>query len=322
MTDEEVLALFVGLFSDFEDSRRLIAERPLLAHYTSIGALENILKTDEVWFSNPLFMNDLEEMRFGINEGTRLFLQSQMVESACASPARAATLRHAYTHYFNEFDQKQALDVYVFCLSQHDQKNNDGILSMWRAYGGQGNGAAIVFKTDFATFNAVSPLLFSKITYGSTGDRIAFLEKKLGEWCRVLGDAALPDAQLYLAAYQLFSVIKLFALTWKHDGFLEEREWRIIYMPERDPNRLLMKRGLHYIVSNRGVEPKLRLKIAPIPELSTAQWRFGDIVDRMILGPAVSSPLAKSSVIRMLQAINKPDFESRVIASTIPLRSS
>jgi hypothetical protein len=41
----------------------------LLAHYTSIDVIEKILRSEEIWFSNPLFMNDLDEMRFGMLEG-------------------------------------------------------------------------------------------------------------------------------------------------------------------------------------------------------------------------------------------------------------
>jgi hypothetical protein len=66
-TDQELFEIFNPLFP-----RRTFAEGarpPLLAHYTSIKAMEAILKTNKVWFSNPLFMNDLQEVRFGITEG-------------------------------------------------------------------------------------------------------------------------------------------------------------------------------------------------------------------------------------------------------------
>lgn len=45
------------------------AERPLrLAHYTSLEVLEKIIQTEEIWFSNPLFMNDYEEVQFVLNQ--------------------------------------------------------------------------------------------------------------------------------------------------------------------------------------------------------------------------------------------------------------
>jgi hypothetical protein len=88
MTDDEIAALFSTLAVDIDDLEFLIEKRPLLAHYTSIDVLEKIMKTGEIWLSNPLFMNDLEEVRFGLQQGARLFLQSDAVEQACGTTAR------------------------------------------------------------------------------------------------------------------------------------------------------------------------------------------------------------------------------------------
>jgi hypothetical protein len=151
MTDQDIMNLFNELLIDFDDLSFLIKHRPLLAHYTSMSVLEKIRKTDEIWFSNPLFMNDLEEVRFGIHQGLRLFQQTEIVEKACRSPERANLVRHAFNHYYGKFDAEHALDTYVFCLSEHDPQNVDGLLSMWRGYGGHGNGAALVFNTNFIT---------------------------------------------------------------------------------------------------------------------------------------------------------------------------
>ncbi|SRR6266478_2646568 len=85
MNDQEVFELFEPLWADLKGDDSYPARRPLLAHYTSMVVLEAILRDNEVWFSNPLFMNDLEEVRFGINEGTNLFLTSPEIETACGS---------------------------------------------------------------------------------------------------------------------------------------------------------------------------------------------------------------------------------------------
>jgi hypothetical protein len=63
MDDGEIWKLFnKALYDDINDKNQWPQGRPLLAHYTSMSSLENILKTDEIWFSNPLFMNDVEEI--------------------------------------------------------------------------------------------------------------------------------------------------------------------------------------------------------------------------------------------------------------------
>ena len=54
--------LYRNLYSDFFTIKTDRTEPLLLAHYTSIPIAEEILKNDQLWFSNPLYMNDLGEM--------------------------------------------------------------------------------------------------------------------------------------------------------------------------------------------------------------------------------------------------------------------
>jgi hypothetical protein len=239
MTDSEIIALFAPQYADFHNLA-LYEKRPLLAHYTSLDVLEKIMKSGEVWFSNPLFMNDLQEMGFGMLEGFNRFKDYSHNISfgfACGTPQRADILRSAFESYFNDFDRNHALDVYVFCLSEHKPEHGDGLLSMWRGYGGNGNGATLVFSTDFLTLNTVSPLLFVKVKYGSERDRISWIEAALQKCMTTLATNRIPDDKLYLVAHQMFELMKLYSLTSKHPGFLEEEEWRIIYLPDRDTNK-------------------------------------------------------------------------------------
>jgi hypothetical protein len=322
MDDERSSTCFPHCWAILNDIQYLVDKRPLLAHYTSIGVLEQILKNDELWLSNPLFMNDLQEVRFGMNEGLRLVLQHSLINQTFKPNAKAKVVRDYFSYFYSGFDIKHAFDTYVFCLTEHDPKNTDGMLSMWRGYGGQGNGAALIFNTKLiASENRQSPLIISKVHYGSEAKRKQWLLGKLSAWCKIAKTnnlVAQPDPKIGLTVYQLFNLVKFFALVWKHDGFLEEREWRVIYMPDRDTGNIL-KSGYHYIIGKNGVEPKLKLKIAPLPGTDNT-WVFNDIFERIILGPTVSSPLAIASINRMLVNIGKKDFQPKVTPSTIPLR--
>jgi hypothetical protein len=296
---------------------------PLLAHYTSIDVIKKILRSEEIWFSNPLFMNDVEEMRFGMLEGKRLFEESDAVKQFAGSQARVDRMKHDFNFYFTQFDREHAIDEYVFCLSEHDPQNTDGLLSMWRGYGGQGNGAALVFNTRFVTSpNENSPLALTRVSYASRENRLAWLKVKIEQWCISLmaSSTSIPDDKLYIVTYRLFNLIKLFALKFKHDGFHEEREWRVIYMPDRDPQGLFLKERFGYVIGSRGVEPKLKFKIEPLPIEPRETWTFATILEGIILGPSVASPLARSSVMRMLENMGKAEFAQKVVASTIPLR--
>jgi hypothetical protein len=281
--------------------------------------MEKILRSSEIWFSNPLFMNDMQEMRFGLNEGSRIFAKAELQKRAGGTDARAALLQHAFSHYFQYFDNQEAFDTYVFCLSEHDPVNTDGILSMWRGYGQHGSGAALVFDTAKITWVPTSPLIVAPVSYASDADRLLQLEGLLDQWAEITEQAELPDDKLYLAASAALYTIKTYALTTKHKGFSEEAEWRVIYFPDRDLAGAL-KPFLGYHIGVRGVEPKLKYPVGHIANVSAPDLALERILERIILGPSVSSPLAKRSVERMLETIMKPDYKNLLHTSGIPLR--
>ena len=84
-SNDQIHNAFYSLWSDFQSEKNFPVERPLLAHYTSIATLECILQNDEVWFSNPLNMNDFEELRFGVIESAKAFRLSERIESCCGT---------------------------------------------------------------------------------------------------------------------------------------------------------------------------------------------------------------------------------------------
>ena len=81
MDDSQISDLFAPLYEDISGDE-WVRRKPLLAHYTSIQTLEKIVQTSELWFSNPLFMNDLEEVRFGMLQGVPRVLNSAEIAAA------------------------------------------------------------------------------------------------------------------------------------------------------------------------------------------------------------------------------------------------
>jgi hypothetical protein len=79
------------------------------------------------------------------------------------------------------FDSDSAFDMYVFSCAEHDEEiGDDRLLSMWRGYGGDGNGSgvAIVFDMD-PLLVARSPLLVHQVQYLSYEASEAWMEQKL-----------------------------------------------------------------------------------------------------------------------------------------------
>jgi hypothetical protein len=303
------------LWSDMQ-SQPEPGQLPLLAHYTSITTLERIAQTGEIWFSNPLYMNDVDELRYGMNLGLHAVRSHTGLREACP-PDHYNALMDAFDALYTDFDNDSAFDVYVFSCSEHDDEiGDDGLLSMWRGYGGDGNGVAIVFNMD-DLLAARSPLLVRQVQYLSYDASEAWMDKKLQQFALTLQRAGGPVSGMQAAAAALFDRIKLFALFTKHRGFHEEREWRIVYLREHDRDGLFTQQ-LHYAIGSRGIEPRLRFTTQAL--VAEQRPTLEKMVQRIILGPVLATPLALRSVVRMLE-LYQPEWADRVARSSTPYRS-
>jgi hypothetical protein len=319
-TADEIQQLLLPLYADLKTEDQFNVKRPLLAHYTSMEVLESIIRTNEIWFSNPLFMNDLEEIRFGILNGVKAARESTSIQAALGTPARHDLYVQALDHYFQEFDKDHVFDTYIFCASVHDPANTDGVLSMWRGYGGEGRGAGLIFDT--AKLNLVpppTPLILAEVRYETVDHRNQYLAALCDQTAAIVASASIPDNLIYMIAFMLFDRVKLFALFTRHSGFLEEREWRAVYRRDLDKAKKFDPM-FGYALGPNGVEPKLKFKMEPVPGAPSDDLSLDKILHGIILGPTASSVLAQNSVKRMMEVLNRPELTSRVTASTIPLR--
>ena len=314
--DEELEKL---LWSDISSVESQPKPSRLLAHYTSIDTLEKIVQNNELWFSNPLHMNDLNELRFGMQEGARAFrVHNGLMKSIKTTKQHIDLLNH-FDRLFAKFDVEHVFDTYVFCVSEHDRDNNDGILSMWRGYGASGAGVAIVFDPDKIERTGRSPLIIDKVAYMKPEAQQQWMIERLDGISELVCRRNLDDRDLFSIAHYWLERLKIFSLFTKHVGFNEENEWRAVYLKDRDRTESLVDM-FSYAVASSGVQPKLKLKIAPLQGIFAEDLSFEKIVTKIILGPSLSSVLAKSAVIRMLEKNGKKDLAMRVVASSIPFR--
>lgn len=309
-----------AVWADLHTADDYPAVRPLLAHYTSVANLEKIVINNELWLSNPLYMNDWEELRFGMSEGAARFRISDVVRQACGTPEIHAELVSYFDDLYRQFDEKHALDIYVLCLSEHDKSDTDGVLSMWRGYGSSGSGVALVFDTNELDPVEPSPFILSKVIYASKVDRLAWINAKLDAMAAVIAGSSLSSEQLNYLAYSWFERLKVFSLFTKHDGFAEEKEWRIVYLRDRDPSSILGSM-LSYAVMAKGVEAKLKLRLGEIQGLVSKPISIDSIIAMIILGPTISSVLAASSIRRMLEVARPGSLAEKLVASSIPFRT-
>lgn len=308
------------LYSDITPEEEFPAIKPLLAHYTSLGNLEKILIGREIWLSNPLFMNDIEELRFGVEQGVaELRSNSDMLRAFPSNEIHAEFMSFIEAEY-NRLQFSDAIDLYVACFSLHDENEIDGRLAMWRGYGSNGNGAALIL--DVAKIPDLPddlPFVLSKVEYASTEERIAWIRSKINDLAKLLGEISLDRGDFEPIASAIFERLVIFSLFTKHRGFLEEQEWRLVYLKSRDRQNI-GKEMLGYLNGPRGVEPKLKLQVESFVSRFGVATSFEDMVHSVILGPTSSSPLSFQSTKRMLHLIGYTKLSNRLGASSIPYR--
>jgi hypothetical protein len=104
----------------------------------------------------------------------------------------------------------------------------------------------------------------------------------------------------------------------KHEGFLEEREWRVVYGPKRRPSPLMetateaiegVPQIIHKIPLDGGISGDL-------VDIDVAQ-----IFDRLIIGPSMYAVPMHEAFVRALTEKGVADAAKRVVISGIPIRS-
>jgi len=294
---------------------------PHIAHYTSIENIKNILSGEELWFSNPLYMNDSEELQYGMNTGQRLLHTSKILKAAFTNNSGYNSFLMHFNNLFQDYAQEHVFDTYIACFSEIDIDDNDGKLSMWRGYGDSGNGAAIIFDVSKFGFLEGSPLVVSKVEYGSSKDREKWIDNSINNLAKIIQKVDQSPVNLEKIAKLWLERLKIYSLCTKHIGFIEESEWRIIYMPERDIENALSK-SCSYHILNGEVEPKLKLEIKPLNGVINSDLSLEEIVNRIILGPSPNNKhsLSKKTFGRMLIDIEKNSLIESLHVSTIPFR--
>lgn len=207
---------------------------------------------------------------------------------------------------------------YITSLSEHEDKEDQhGRLSMWRAFGGNAARVAIIFRIPGIARGAEAlNLLFSPVTY--------LTEKEMqNQMTRVT--KSIRDNKVFLQSVDrqfivgsVFHMLVTGVACLKHEGFREEREWRAVYSPNRNPSNL-MKSSIKVI----GGVPQLVYEL-PLDETvskSLADLDFARLFDRLIIGPTQYAQPIYSAFVEALTRAGVPDADKLVVASGIPIRT-
>jgi hypothetical protein len=91
-----------------------------------------------------------------------------------------------------------------------------------------------------------------------------------------------------------------------------------VYLRQRDKLNTFSPM-LGYAIGKRGLEPKLKLTVAPVAGFA-ADMSLEKLINRIILGPSTSNAFSTKTVVRMLEVLGRNSLVGRISASSTPFR--
>jgi len=290
-------------------------------HYTSAETALKIIREKRLWMRNATSMSDYREISHGHDTLVRIIGQNDRFNRLKAAVEECAS--GTYAQAIEMFDKNWAdtlFNTFITSLSEHDVKreNQHGRLSMWRSFAVDKPRVALTFSIPKASkITERLSLIFAPVRYADDAqmaDEFDAVIKNIEA-----NKAMLCELDPKLLHGFLFTMLLLAAVTVKHPGFHEEREWRAIHGPYRWHSEIMEQ----YIT----VEPvfgvpqriyKIPLDASAVPGVEDLE--FSRIFERIIIGPSAYGSVMEDAFIRALLASGVKDAHSRVVISDIPIR--
>lgn len=293
-----------------------------LAHYCTFATLAGIVGTEELWFSPPTLMNDINE----IIAGKQMIIQNADYARPLGSAMRVLE-QNAPTFWAlvrQDFEERFVTDLehtFISCWSEcrptsrsHDQ------LTMWRGYAGEGNGVAVVADVSFfagGEFDIIACPVFYETpeAFAARADKAvrAFLVQYMNidredrakfEWLAV---AAFSDLIFYLS------------VSHKHEAFAAEAEWRFVWRRrpyfQGDFDRFVKAK-----VSPRGLFERFCLPIDGSIRTNAGWLDMRDMITEVMVGPCEDQDAQVNGVRRLLEDAGFDGETTAVTRSQIPFR--
>jgi Protein of unknown function (DUF2971) len=317
-TEEILFAAFYGHSKDMADQ---VTPDLRLAHYTSAETALRIIRGDgtdqALWLRNATEMNDFSEIEYG-QACLEYTLSQAGIEDRITriSEALGFDVSTQVIGAMGEERQRIKSETFLLCLSEHYSNDDMGVLSMWRAYGGDAN-VCLLFHTDaLTTPQEAYDVDITAVDYGGPDGFLARFIRVLNDVESNLEKLKLVDQQLI--SYNWKAVLDDMVLSTKHPGFKEEKEWRLIYRRKAKsqipspPHKMVVVGGIAQIVHY--------LPMVNVPEKGVTKATLNEILDRVIIGPTANPALVCEAFVVQMAEAGIIDPANRVVKCNIPLR--
>jgi hypothetical protein len=283
------------------------------AYYTTAKVAMSILTKKEFWMRNANAMNDYMEVKYGLECLSQVSTTNAYGTFKSALNSAHPNLSDELDTHFGSWVPSILSDTYVTSLSAHTPSDNNGRLSMWRAYGGK-TGVAIVIdgKVVLSQKNSVSL---------HAGPVMYVTPEEFGAYFQQMADRMVRERS-YLKTWKrdelrniAFTILRSAMLFTKHPGFKEEQEWRVMACPSMFDSPMLKP-----CVEDVHGTPQIVQKVKLADDTGVVGLAIPTLIDRIIIGPCDFPDLITPALRQLLGEAGVSNPAERVWASRIPLR--
>ena len=301
------------------EQARIEKDLTRFVHYTTAQSALEILQSKCLWMRNATCMNDYNEMAHGLHCVIEAFRTDAGKEFNAALDASHAGLAKELDDKFTAAAPELIAHTYISSVSEHsDDEEAYGRLSMWQSYGSKAGAAIVLNPGPFLRPTDALPIWVSPVAYiGPQGVQaeIQKIAEKMDSQRALL--ATVPREELLEIAFRMLIIS---VVSSKHEGFREEREWRIVHMPTlwpADPERLPLNQ-----VSLSGVpQPIFRIPFVDYPDEGFYGATIPDLIHRIIVGPTQYPAASRMAFAQVLGAAGVELSLDRVHCSDVTLRT-
>ncbi len=343
-------------------AQNIAESHPELFHYTNAKGLTGIIESQSIWATHYAYLNDYKEIRFFLEHrlpehlravANRFLFNSNPQKGVSQSHTKQQGDRKKTIDSFTETIRDKYIKTFLddalaepyiasFCTTYglennvRDQVAEHGLLSQWRAYGREG-GYAIVFDTEkFCELLKEVSKNTKNSVYSFISDVVYSSDPKSEHIKEFENDIRIITGYLYdnlkggnKNIEKIYFAIMHCACRYKHWGFKEENEVRLVVLPyplHHEQFRTNIKED-RITVSEISKNFFLR-EGSPVPYIDLfneaaskkVTETFLSTINRIIVGPTASNIEQNNRInsVKMLlkqNGIDKPE----VTASEIPL---
>jgi Protein of unknown function (DUF2971) len=268
-------------------------------HYTSAKSLQGIVESGQIWATDSRYLNDSLEFQYAVDLTTHAIvaLRSKL-------PERDWDALDIFQRYLEDAPRAR---IYVASFSAATD-----VLSQWRAYCPTSGGVCVGIAT--AGLRARDDCLFLQCIYDADSQQTLILElvgHLLNRFRSFSPDAQEDAALLRLGTLgeEFFDGFLILASIFKHPGFAEEQEWRVLLVDSYTLDEAERTENIHFREGRSGLVPFVTYQISTRPD--------PNIFPEILVGPNPHISLACDAVKLLLKV---SEFKSTIVASKIPYR--